>query len=61
MDFSSGYIHRSLHLFPKQGTRTPWRLRQNYALDIFMLRYARIDDGVMRFSAPPHAAQPGLP
>jgi monooxygenase len=52
VDFSSGYIQRSLHLFPKQGARTPWRLRQNYALDILMLRYSRIDDGVLRFSAP---------
>ncbi len=53
VDFSSGYIQRSLHLFPKQGSQTPWRLHQNYARDIMMLRFGRIDDGVLEFSNPP--------
>ncbi len=53
VDFSSGYIQRSLHLFPKQGSRAPWRLRQNYALDLMTLRFGRIDDGVLEFTAPP--------
>jgi cation diffusion facilitator CzcD-associated flavoprotein CzcO len=51
VDFSSGYIQRSLHLFPKQGSKPPWRLRQNYARDILTLRFGRIDDGVMEFAA----------
>jgi cation diffusion facilitator CzcD-associated flavoprotein CzcO len=55
VDFSSGYIQRKLHLFPKQGSRAPWRLRQNYARDIMTLRFGRIDDGVMEFSSPPAA------
>jgi monooxygenase len=50
VDFSSGYIQRSLHLFPKQGSKPPWRLRQNYARDIMTLRFGRIDDGYMEFS-----------
>ena len=53
VDFSSGYIHRTLHLFPKQGSKAPWKLRQNYARDIMTLRFGRIDDGVMEFSNPP--------
>jgi len=52
VDFSSGYIQRSLHLFPKQGSKRPWRLHQNYARDIMTLRFGRIDDGVMEFSTP---------
>ncbi len=52
VDFSSGYIQRSLHLFPKQGSKPPWRLRQNYARDIMTLRFGRIEDGVMEFSNP---------
>jgi len=52
VDFSSGYIQRSLHLFPKQGSKPPWRLHQNYARDIMTLRFGRIDDGVMEFSNP---------
>src|SRR5262245_17857668 len=51
VDFSSGYLQRSLHLFPKQGAKAPWRLSQNYPRDILTLRFGRIDDGVMEFSA----------
>ena len=53
IDFSSGYVQRSLALFPKQGSKAPWKLRQNYARDIMTLRFGRIDDGVMEFSSPP--------
>ena len=51
IDFSSGYVQRSLHTLPKQGSKLPWKLHQNYAFDILMLRYGRIDDGVMEFRA----------
>ena len=50
IDFSSGYIQRSMHLFPKQGDRRPWRLDQNYALDLLNLRYGSVKDRAMRFS-----------
>jgi monooxygenase len=33
LDLSSGYIQRSLHEFPRQGDRGPWRVRQNYLVD----------------------------
>ena len=52
VDFSSGYIRRSLHLFPKQGSKAPWKLHQNYARDIMTLRFGRINDGVLDFSNP---------
>ncbi len=55
VDFSSGYVQRSLAKFPKQGSKAPWKLRQNYALDIMTLRFGRIDDGTMAFSAAPAA------
>ena len=48
--FSSGYVQRSLDLFPKQGSRTPWRLHQNYARDLLSLRYGRLEDGEMVFT-----------
>jgi cation diffusion facilitator CzcD-associated flavoprotein CzcO len=51
IDFSSGYVRRAIDQFPRQGTREPWRLRQNYVLDIRTIRHGRIDDGTMRFSA----------
>jgi cation diffusion facilitator CzcD-associated flavoprotein CzcO len=50
MGLTSGYIQRAQHLFPKQGSKAPWKLYQNYALDLLMLGYGRIEDGVMRFS-----------
>jgi monooxygenase len=51
LDFTSGYVQRSLHEFPKQGSKEPWKLRQNYVLDIRTIRRGAIDDGAMRFSA----------
>jgi monooxygenase len=53
IDFSSGYIQRSIHKFPKQGSKAPWRLYQNYALDILALRFGSLEDGAMVFSSPP--------
>lgn len=50
LDFTSGYVQRSVARMPKQGSKQPWRLYQNYALDIVTLRFGRIDDGVMRYS-----------
>jgi hypothetical protein len=38
--------------FPKQGTKAPWKLYQNYALDILTLKFGKVDDGVMEFSNP---------
>ncbi|MEV0064771.1 NAD(P)/FAD-dependent oxidoreductase [Nocardia sp. NPDC050718] len=39
LDLNSGYIQRSIALFPRQGDRRPWRVRQNYLLDtLFTLR-----------------------
>ena len=43
---------RSIDEFPKQGTEAPWRLHQNYARDILMLRCGRLDDGEIEFSRP---------
>jgi cation diffusion facilitator CzcD-associated flavoprotein CzcO len=49
IDFSSGYVQRSIHKFPKQGSKSPWRLHQNYLLDIMSLGLGRIEDGTMEF------------
>ena len=50
LDFSSGYVQRAVAKMPKQGSKRPWRLYQNYALDIVSLRLGKINDGVMRYS-----------
>ena len=53
LDFTSGYVLRSLDQLPKQGSKEPWKLRQNYLLDLRMIRRGPIDDGAMRFTAAP--------
>jgi monooxygenase len=50
LDFTSGYVQRAAQQLPKQGDTKPWRLYQNYLLDLLMIRYSRIDDGVLRLS-----------
>ncbi len=50
VDFSSGYIVRAIGKFPRQGSKAPWRLYQNYALDILSLRFGSLEDGTMQFS-----------
>ena len=59
LDLSSGYIQRAQHLFPRQGDRKPWKLYQNYAKDMMMLRFGKLDDGAMEMSNPaPSNARP---
>jgi len=55
LDFTSGYVQRALHTLPRQGSKTPWRLHQNYVKDLLMLRYGRVDDETMEFKAAPGA------
>jgi cation diffusion facilitator CzcD-associated flavoprotein CzcO len=50
LDFAAGYVLRSLHQFPKQGSRTPWRLRQNYLRDVLSLRHGKVTDSAMTFT-----------
>jgi monooxygenase len=57
LDFSSGYVRRAIAKFPKQGTRRPWKLYQNYLLDLVTLGYGRLEDHVMEFSTPDRSAE----
>jgi monooxygenase len=50
LDFRSGYVRRSIHLFPKMGSKPPWKLKQLYPYDLLMLRFAPLEDGVLQFS-----------
>ena len=51
MDENVGYVLRALNTLPRQGSKTPWRLHQNYMKDLRMMRYGRLDDGTMEFRA----------
>jgi monooxygenase len=49
VDFSSGYFQRSKDVLPKQGSTHPWKLYQNYMLDIVSLRFRSVRDSAMEF------------
>ena len=53
MDFSAGYVLRSIDAFPKQGSKAPWKLHQNYVLDLLALRRSGLEDEAMTFTNPP--------
>ena len=50
MDFTPGYVLRALDYLPKAGSRTPWRLKQNYLLDLRLIRRGKVDDEALHFS-----------
>ena len=52
LDLTSGYIQRSAHRFPKQGSRFPWQIHQSYLRDYRSLKMSGIEDGAMVFSNP---------
>jgi cation diffusion facilitator CzcD-associated flavoprotein CzcO len=49
LPLTAGYVQRDLHKFPQQGGFAPWKLHQNYALDMMALRYASVEDDAMQF------------
>jgi cation diffusion facilitator CzcD-associated flavoprotein CzcO len=50
INFSSGYVTRVIDQLPKQGSIVPWKLYQNYALDLMLIDRGRLDDDVMQFA-----------
>ncbi|MCX3058205.1 flavin-containing monooxygenase [Streptomyces beihaiensis] len=57
---TSGYIARANDVMPRQGTRDPWRLWNNYYRDRALLQDAPIDDSALRFAKAhtPHTTEP---
>ncbi|MFL5841919.1 MAG: flavin-containing monooxygenase [Thermoleophilaceae bacterium] len=51
IDFNSGYVLRAIDTLPKQGDRAPWRLYQNYARDVLMLKRGSLEDEGIEFHA----------
>lgn len=50
MDFTPGYVLRALDYLPKSGHIAPWRLKQNYLLDLRLIRRGKVDDEALKFS-----------
>ncbi|MFL6634723.1 MAG: flavin-containing monooxygenase [Massilia sp.] len=49
LGFTSGYVQRARADLPRQGSRKPWQVYQNYVQDMLTIRFGRIADGVLRF------------
>ncbi|WP_237056930.1 flavin-containing monooxygenase [Microbulbifer sediminum] len=47
----SGYVQRADHLLPRQGTKYPWRLVNDYERDARILLESPIEDGILSFSS----------
>ena len=56
LNLTSGYIMRSVDAFPKQGSKAPWRLYQNYLLDKLTIGFASIEDKSLEFGSSPQRA-----
>jgi monooxygenase len=50
IDFSSGYVLRAIDQLPRQGSKKPWKLHQNYVRDLLSLRFGSIDGGALEFT-----------
>lgn len=44
LDFDANYILRAENILPKQGSKAPWKVYQNYVKDVFALKYGSITD-----------------
>jgi cation diffusion facilitator CzcD-associated flavoprotein CzcO len=50
IDLTSGYFQRALEQMPRQGSKRPWRLYQNYLRDLLSLRFGSVNDAALEFS-----------
>ncbi|ORB56948.1 flavin-containing monooxygenase [Mycolicibacterium rhodesiae] len=50
LDFSAGYVQRSVDLFPQQGSSGPWTVEMDYWADHDRLRKGSVEDPALRFS-----------
>lgn len=49
LDLTAGYVQRAVEKFPKQGAKAPWRVYQNYLLDLLKMRFSPVTDRYMQF------------
>ena len=53
IDLQAGYVLRSIDQMPRQGSRAPWRLHQDYPRDVLLLKRGRLDGEGIAFSRAP--------
>ncbi len=50
LDFNAGYVLRSLDKLPKQGSKHPWKVHQNYVKDLMSLGWSGPDDEYLQYT-----------
>ena len=50
LPLDSGYMKRAKHILPKNGSKRPWRVYQNYFMDMLLGKIA-IDKGISELSS----------
>ncbi|HEY4383169.1 MAG TPA: NAD(P)/FAD-dependent oxidoreductase [Ktedonobacteraceae bacterium] len=50
LGLTSGYMQRARDRMPRQSTRNPWKMHQNYLRDLLSLRFSTVNDGTMEFT-----------
>ena len=54
--FNPGYMERAIDNWPKQGSKPPWRVYQNYLRDIWSLKWSPVENKALEFSGPVQAS-----
>jgi len=61
LSLTSGYVVRAAARLPKQATKKPWIIRQNYILDMLTMRLGGIQDGILQFGRQLPATRTDVP
>ncbi|HTA12818.1 MAG TPA: NAD(P)/FAD-dependent oxidoreductase [Solirubrobacteraceae bacterium] len=61
LDFAAGYVQRSVHEWPQQGSRLPWSLAMSYAQDVKNLRNDPVQDPALKFARRAPASRASAP
>jgi len=49
LDFDAGYVKRALDVLPKQGSKAPWKVHQNYLKDLVTLKWDGVADKYLEY------------
>ncbi len=51
LNFRAGYVQRAIKagILPSQGTKYPWKLKQNYLIDAINFKAQKVEDGFLQF------------
>ncbi len=50
LPLDAGYMKRARHILPQNGSKRPWRVYQNYFLDMLLTRFGRVRDRHLKYT-----------